>query len=186
MSAAPATLVVLAHPTLSAASRVNAAMGEAVRDLPGVTLHDLYATYPDGRVDVEREQALLRAHQRIVLQFPFYWYSMTPLLKQWIDEVFLPGFAYASGGDALRGKALQAAVSVGGGLDDYGPGREVPYTVEELLRPLELTAQYTGMRYLEPVLLYGAEGRLGDGEIAEHAARYRALLSAPAEEPVAA
>jgi glutathione-regulated potassium-efflux system ancillary protein KefG len=67
---APRTLIVLAHPNLSG-SRANAAMIEAVEDLDNVTVHDLYAAYPDFRIDAAREQQLIREHDRVVLQFPF-------------------------------------------------------------------------------------------------------------------
>ncbi|MEU3281800.1 NAD(P)H-dependent oxidoreductase [Streptomyces antibioticus] len=34
-----------------------------------------------------REPAPLHVHSTVVLQFPFYWYSTPPLLKQWLDQV---------------------------------------------------------------------------------------------------
>ncbi|MGG3885590.1 NAD(P)H-dependent oxidoreductase [Brevibacillus panacihumi] len=42
--------------------------------------------------------------ERTVLQFPFYWYSAPPLLKNWFDEAWTYGWAYGPGGVALRGK----------------------------------------------------------------------------------
>jgi len=54
-----------------------------------VTIHPLYEAYPDWSIDVTREHELLLAHDRIVLQFPFYWYSSPPLLKKWLDFVLL-------------------------------------------------------------------------------------------------
>jgi putative NADPH-quinone reductase len=52
-----------------------------------VTIHQLYAAYPDFRIDVKREQELLSLHDRMILQFPLYWYSTPALLKQWFDVV---------------------------------------------------------------------------------------------------
>ncbi|MDR6508371.1 NAD(P)H-dependent oxidoreductase [Arthrobacter oryzae] len=43
-------LFVVAHPDLSQ-SKANAALVDAVRDLPHVTVHDLYATYPDFQIE---------------------------------------------------------------------------------------------------------------------------------------
>ncbi|GAL26611.1 NAD(P)H oxidoreductase YRKL [Vibrio variabilis] len=40
----------------------------------------------------------------IVLQFPFYWYSMPALLKKWMDDVFSFNFAYGPEGDKLKVK----------------------------------------------------------------------------------
>ncbi|MGW7695528.1 NAD(P)H-dependent oxidoreductase [Streptomyces asiaticus] len=172
------TLLVLAHPDL-AASRVNAALAEAARPVENVTLHDLYAVYPDLRIDVEREQRLLLEHDRIVLQFPFYWYSAPPLLKKWLDEVFLRGFAYGSGGTSLRGKSLLVATSTGSTEEQYRPGGAHPYSVVELLRPFDATANITGMTYEEPLIVHGTHG-LGDAQLAAYQDRYRELLASGA------
>lgn len=180
------TLVVLAHPGL-AASRVNAALAEAARPVDGVTLHDLYATYPDVRIDVEREQRLLLEHDRIVLQFPFYWYSAPPLLKKWLDEVFLYGFAYGSNGTSLRGKALLVATTAGAAEEMYRPGGFNRFTVSELLKPFDATANITGMRYEEPFVIHGTHA-VDDAALAAYQERYRALLASgvPRERDLAA
>ncbi|MFD0683933.1 NAD(P)H-dependent oxidoreductase [Actinomadura fibrosa] len=177
------TLVVLAHPDL-ATSRVNAALADGVRDLPDVTVHDLYAAHPDLRIDVPGEQRLLDAHDRVVLQFPFYWYSVPPLLKKWLDEVFERGWAYGPGGAALRGKRLQLATAVGGREELYRPEGLNRFAVRDLLRPFDATAHLTGMRYEEPFIVHGASS-LADEELEREVRRYRELLlDAPV--PVAA
>ncbi|MGW2628807.1 NAD(P)H-dependent oxidoreductase [Streptomyces chattanoogensis] len=168
------TLIVLAHPDL-AASRTNAALTDAVRTEPGVTVHDLYAAYPDFRIDVAREQRLLLAHDRIVLQFPFYWYSAPPLLKAWLDEVLAYDFAYGSQGSALHGKVLRVATTAGGGEDLYRPGGLNRFPVRDLLLPFDATAHLAGMHYAEPFVVHGVRV-LSDDELAEAAARYRALV----------
>ena len=96
----------------------------------------LYDLYPDGRIDVVAEQAALTAVDRIVLQFPMYWYSSPALLKQWQDDVLTYGWAYGSTGRALAGKELLVAVSTG--ADSYGRGDS--YSVNELLLPFQATA----------------------------------------------
>ncbi|MFE5157815.1 NAD(P)H-dependent oxidoreductase [Streptomyces sp. NPDC056697] len=171
----PRTLLVLAHPNL-AASRINAALAEAARPVDGVTFHDLYAAYPDLRIDVEREQRLLLEHDRIVLQFPFYWYSVPPLLKKWQDEVFLRGFAYGTGGTSLRGKSLLLATSTGAAEEQYRPDGFHRFPVVELLKPFDATAHITGMRYEEPLIVHGSHA-LDDAQLAEHQDRYRELLA---------
>ncbi|MFD4998173.1 NAD(P)H-dependent oxidoreductase [Streptomyces buecherae] len=174
MASEPRTLVVLAHPQL-ATSRVNTALVDAARSVAGVTVHDLYATYPDGRIDIAREQGLLRAHDRIVLQFPFYWYAATPLLKQWLDEVFVYGFAYGTDGSALHGKTLRVATTVGGPSDAYGPGGAHRFSVSDLLRPFDVTAGVAGMRYEEPFVAYGTR-RMDESGLTAQQDAYRALL----------
>ncbi|MHC5048843.1 MAG: NAD(P)H-dependent oxidoreductase, partial [Planctomycetota bacterium] len=96
-------LVLFAHPAFEK-SRVNRRLVGAIEQLEGVTVNDLYESYPDFDVDVEREQELLVAHEVLVLQHPLYWYSAPALLKEWIDLVLEHGWAYGAGGDALLGK----------------------------------------------------------------------------------
>lgn len=167
-------LVVLAHPDL-AASRVNRAMVEAVRDLPGVTVHDLYAAYPDGRIDVAREQALAQAHDVIVFQHPVYWYSAPALLKEWQDRVLAYGWAYGSGGDALVGKTFFSAVSTGGPREAYQAGGHNNFALGELLRPFQQMANFVRMTFVPPFVFNGAL-TADDDAIAQHARLWRAHL----------
>jgi hypothetical protein len=60
-------LILFAHPALEK-SRVNRHLVRAVRDLPGVTVHDLYEAYPEHDIDVAREQELLVEHDVVVFQ----------------------------------------------------------------------------------------------------------------------
>jgi glutathione-regulated potassium-efflux system ancillary protein KefG len=178
------TLVILAHPDLSR-SRINAALAEAAREVEDVTVHDLYAVYPDFAIDVAREQQLLLEHDRIVLQFPFYWYSVPPLLKKWLDDVLEHGWAYGTDGTQLHGKTLQITTSTGGSVDGYRPGGLHRFPVREFLLPLDATAHLTGMRFAEPFLVQGVRS-VDDAALAEYARRYQELLSAPVELPAAA
>ncbi|WP_067450774.1 NAD(P)H-dependent oxidoreductase [Actinomadura macra] len=177
------TLVVLAHPDLDA-SRVNAALATGIRDLPDVTVHDLYAAYADFRIDVPYEQRLLTEHDRVILQFPFYWYSVPPLLKKWLDEVFERGWAYGSGGDALHGKRLRLATTVGGGEKLYQPAGLNRFPVTDLLLPWDATANLTGMSYEPPFIVHGASS-ITDEELAEQVRLYRRLLTAASLRPAA-
>ena len=87
-------LILFAHPR-SSASVVQRAMLRAIDGLDGVTLADLYAEYPDFDIDVAREQDRLLAHDLIVLQHPFYWYSSPAIIKEWQDLVLENGWALA-------------------------------------------------------------------------------------------
>ncbi len=168
-------LVLFAHPALSR-SRVHRALLGAAGGLTSVTVQDLYEEYPDFDVDVAREQALLAAHDTVVLQHPLYWYSVPPLLKQWVDLALTHGWAYGSGGTALRGKALACAVSAGGGAAGYRGDGLHGRTVAEFLAPIEATARLCGMRYLEPFVVHGTHA-MEAPEIAAAADAYRAFLS---------
>ncbi len=169
-------LVLVAHPDL-AASRVNRAMLARIADLSGVTVVPLYDAYPDFRIDVRREQAACVAHDVIVLQHPLFWYSSPSLLKEWIDRVLVRGWAYGTGGDALRGKSMLSAVSSNAEEAAYCAVGRNRHTLEDLLAPFRQTAWHCGMDYLTPFAFYGA--RLADAAaIGAHATRYRAKLRA--------
>ena len=105
---------------------------------------------------MEREQADLLAHDRIVFQFPFYWYSVPPLFKKWMDDVLKFNFAYGTKGDKLAGKDMQLIVSVGGPAEAYKPGGYNNFSIPELLKPLQQTANLTRMQFLPPLWMHGA------------------------------
>jgi glutathione-regulated potassium-efflux system ancillary protein KefG len=171
----PRLLVLLCHPNLGR-SRVNRAMREAIADLDGVTVHDLYEAYPDSHVDdVPFEQELLLAHHTVVLQHPFYWYSMPPLLKGWMDLVLTWGWAYGRGGTKLRGKRMVNALTTGGAERAYGPEGFNRFTLRQFLAPVEQTAVLCGMVYLPPFAVHGTH-RLDAASIERAALEYRASV----------
>lgn len=144
------------HPNLND-SRVNSTWKKQLEESGRVTTsRDMYSEYSDFTIDVEKEQKLLMEHDRIIFQFPLYWYSMPPLLKKWLDDVLTYGFAYGSTGDKLKGKDMQVIVSVGG-KQKYYNGFDIFCTVPDLLRPFQLTANLTRMNYLIPEWMYEAD-----------------------------
>ena len=173
--AAPARVLVLfAHPAFHR-SRVQRALADAVRDLAGVTFHDLYERYYDFHLDVGHEQRLLTAHDLIVFQHPLYWYSSPALLKEWLDLVLEYGFAYGEKGTALHGKRLLSVLSAGGPQDAYTKEGYNRFTLGELLTPFEQTARLCGMEYLPPFVVHNSRA-LDDEEIGRHAREYRRRL----------
>lgn len=167
-------LILFAHPALEK-SRVNRALGDAVSQLPGVTFRDLYEIYPDLDIRVDEEKALLASHEVIVLQHPFYWYSSPAVLKEYQDLVLEHGWAYGTGGTALRGKRMLQVITTGGSESAYRPGGLNEYPVRDLLRPFERTAALCGMTYLPPFIAYGAL-RMDSADIEAHADQYRRVV----------
>jgi glutathione-regulated potassium-efflux system ancillary protein KefG len=170
-------LVLLAHPVLER-SRVNRRLAEAAAGLEGVTVHDLYETYPTLSIDARREQALLLRHQAVVLQHPFYWYSSPALLKEWQDIVLEHGWAYGKGGNNLAGKVLVSAITTGGPAMAYRKDGYNRFTLKELLAPFDQTAHLCGMKYLAPFALHGSLRFETPEEVVPHTTRYVRLLSA--------
>jgi glutathione-regulated potassium-efflux system ancillary protein KefG len=147
------TLLVFTHPALER-TRINWAMAEAAREVDGVTFHDLYEHYPDFAVDVPSEQARLVEHDLIVLQFPLYWYTAPALLKEWLDLVWLQGFAYGDGGGRLVGKTLACAISTGARSQVFHASGDDQLPMREFLRPFQQIAEVCGMRWAPPFAIH--------------------------------
>lgn len=163
-------MVIVAHPNLKK-SRANLAFTHELACHTGIYFRDLYQTYPDWQIDVEKEQQLLLKYDRIVFQFPFYWYSCPPLLKKWFDEVFTYGWAFGPGGDYLKGKAFIVATTTGGSLNGYRAGGDNWFTVDELLRPIQSTITRCNGLFLPAFVTYNAD-RGTDAYLSQEAQRY--------------
>ncbi|MEM6505730.1 MAG: NAD(P)H-dependent oxidoreductase [Planctomycetota bacterium] len=165
------------HPDLNQ-SRVNRLWKQQLEASNKIhTSRELYTDYPDFKIDVEREQHLLLDHDRIIFQFPFYWYSCPPLLKKWLDDVLTYQFAYGSKGDKLKGKDLQLILSVGG-QEKYYSGFNIYATIYDLLRPFQLTANLCQMNYMLPVWMYQADSVTED-VIRQHGEQWAAMIDDP-------
>jgi len=170
-------LIQFAHPVLER-SRVNRHLIEAVRDLPNVTINDLYELYPDLAIDVAREQKLLDDHDAIVFQHPFYWYSCPAILKEWQDLVLEHGWAYGAGGDHLRGKLTLNAITAGGPKSAYQRDGYNRFTARELLSPWDQTAHLCGMKYLGPFIVHGTLKVATHADVHVASEAYRKLIEA--------
>ena len=171
------TLVLVFHSDITN-SRINRRLVEEMEKQSNVTVHRVYEAYPNEQIDVAAEQRLLEQHDRIVLQFPFYWYSTPPLLKKWEDEVLTYGWAFGSKGDKLHGKELLIAVSTGAAKENYSSDGNFKYTMPELLRPLQATSNLIGTRYLTPYVLYGVN-QMSDKQSEQSAKDYVAYALNP-------
>lgn len=152
-------------------------MRAAIAGLDGVTVHDLYAAYPDFAVNVRAEQQLLLDHDIIVLQHPFYWYSSPALLKEWQDLVLENGWAYGPGGTRLAGKFMLSALSTGGSPEAYDHAGRNRYEIHELLAPFNQTAYLCSMAYLQPFVIHAGR-RMAPEALSAEAERFRDLVIA--------
>ena len=85
-------IIILAHPSLQQ-SQTNKKLLQAINNDKNIVIHDLYALYPDEKIDIAKEQQLIQQFDVIVFQFPLYWFSAPPLLHKWQDEVITSKFA---------------------------------------------------------------------------------------------
>nr|WP_271753212.1 NAD(P)H-dependent oxidoreductase [Cohnella sp. JJ-181] len=141
------TLVIVTHPNIEA-SVWNKAWVNELKKHDEVTIHELYQEYPNENIDVHREQQLVLAHDRIIFQYPLYWYSAPPLLKKWFDAVLLYNWAYGPEGTKTTGKEIGVAFSYGAPEDAYQPTGSNRFTLEEILVPFQALANYISAVYL--------------------------------------
>ena len=163
-------LILFAHPALRK-SRINRRLLLAAESVAGITVRDLYGEYPDFMIDVQREHELQEAHEVILYQHPFYWYSCPAILKEWQDLVLEHGFAYGEKGRALEGKWQASVLSTGGPDEAYRVEGHNRFTFRQLLAPCEQTARLCRMVWLPPFLVQGSVS-LDDAGLYRRAADY--------------
>lgn len=163
-------LVIVAHPNIEESIMNQTWIGE-LKKHSEITVHELYKEYPDEKIDIEREQMLCEEHERIVWQFPFYWYSSPPLLKKWQDEVLTHGWAYGSEGNKLHNKELILAVSTGSAKERYQAGGRNQYSMSELLKPFQATSNLIGTKFL-PAFIFNGTYTASEEQIKESAKAY--------------
>ena len=170
------TLILFAHPNFNK-SRINKALLEFIPELDNVTFRNLYDVYQSDikNINIKDEQSLLLSHERIIFHFPFYWYSTPAMLKEWLDTVLEHGFAYGSNGNELSGKEFKVVTSTGGSITAYQHSGQNNFTIDELLRPLELTCNLTHMVYTTPFITYGALS-ITEDELRQKAKEYKEML----------
>jgi len=148
-------MVIVAHPNLKK-SRANQSLALELKKHTDIYVRDLYQEYPNWEIDVEKEQRLLLEYDRIVFQFPFYWYSCPPLLKKWFDDVLTYGWAFGPGGENLKGKEFMVATTTGGTENEYRSGARNWFTISEYLKPIQATITRCNGTFLPAFVTYNA------------------------------
>ncbi|QBO36188.1 flavodoxin family protein [Periweissella cryptocerci] len=142
------TLVIVAHPDFEH-SATQQFLYHGLPSGEDVTRHHLDKL---SELDVTVEQQLLREHDRIIFQFPLYWYSTPTSLRNWQDQVLTQGFAFGAGA-VLNGKEFGIVVSFSDALREYQAGGQEQYTISEILRPLQAMAHKLGWQYRTPLMI---------------------------------
>lgn len=133
------TLIINAHPTPDY-SHTQSFFKEVMTSLENVTYIELTKKMP------KLEELI--GYQRIIFQFPVYWYSSPAILKQWIDNTFL------SDDNRLSGVELGIVAIFGVSQAHYQAGGKESYTPSEMLRPFEMLANHLNMNYLSPLSVF--------------------------------
>lgn len=153
------TLVVVGHPDL-AASHINKAWVDALKphqneDLKIHILSDVVKS--DGTFDIVAEQELLSSYDRIVLQYPLYWYMVPAIMKKWMDTVWAEGWCYGAGGDKMEGKQLDLVTSCGAPAFCFDPNTPGGVALDHYTDWLRGTAGFVRGKAGGVHALFGAE-----------------------------
>ncbi|APU71734.1 NADPH-quinone reductase (modulator of drug activity B) [Companilactobacillus crustorum] len=137
------TLVVVSHPKINDSQTQQFLLQGA--KLQDVTWHHVEELK---EIDVEKEQALLMENDRIIFQFPLYWYAAPAGLKDWEDQVLTRNFVYGDGDDNLSDKEFGIVVSTGMPLKEFQRGGSENVTIDEIMAPYFAIAQRGKMKIL--------------------------------------
>ena len=143
-------LVIYSH-AYPETSKAGNAILEVFQATPSFEVRNLDALYPDlGKIDVVAEQQALLEADVIIFQHPIFWFGVPAALKRWMEVVLQHGFAYGTDGDKLHGKKFIHSFTAASGADTYAGelGRAVR-------APIEASALYCGMAYVQAFPLYG-------------------------------
>jgi len=160
-------LVLLAHPDMEH-SNANKAMAEAISGIEGVKVVNIAKTGLDANDYIQD----VKDASVIVYQFPMWWGAAPAILKEWQDKVLI-GFMENPG---LKGKKHMVAVTTGSPAFAYRSGGYDLFTIDEMLRPYQVSSVVCGMTWLSPFALHGAMGEGSEKNIEEGAKQYRALI----------
>lgn len=167
-------VVIHAHP-YPRRSRACAALVQAIRALPELEVRTIYDLYPDLDLDAAKEQKALENARLVVWLHPLYWYSVPALMKLWMERVLAKGWAYGDGGTALHGKECLWVTTSGGDEHAFSPAGRHRLPFAGFAAPVEQTARYCGMGWLEPFAVHGTH-MLSDEELRAKAQALRARI----------
>ena len=146
-------VILLAHPNIKG-SQANKALIDAVSDIEGVAVFNLYELSEDIAFNVDEWSKIISDASAVIYQFPFYWMSAPSLLKKWQDEVMI-------------------VTTTGSEYDAYRSGGRNRFTTDELLRPYQGSAIHSGMAWQTPIVVYGMGTADAGKNIAEGANSYK-------------
>lgn len=136
------TLILVAHPK-EQDSLTQAFLKQALtfgnQDIKRRVLSDGQV---DGFLPQDEMQDVLQA-ERIIFQFPLYWYSAPASLHQWLADCLITPYK-----EKMSAKELGLVVSTGRPESEFALGKKQGYSLSELLRPFAAIADNLGMRML--------------------------------------
>ncbi|MGY5338919.1 NAD(P)H-dependent oxidoreductase [Levilactobacillus spicheri] len=173
------TLVLVAHPHLE--DSTSQQFFKASLPATGVTWEHLDA---QPAFDIAAEQDQLRQADRIIFQFPLYWYAVPASLKAWEDTVLTRTFVYGDHRYPLAGKELGIVVTTGMPAKAFQRGGVEGQTLDALLAPLAAVAHRARMTWL-PTLAVHQFGYLTEAQKLALVVDYQRYLTQPQPDTLA-
>ncbi|TPR14752.1 NAD(P)H-dependent oxidoreductase [Apilactobacillus timberlakei] len=143
------TLVIVSHPEYDN-SMTESFLQQCQNDIDEVDWLVLDHLTNNYEFDIDKEQNRLIKYDRILLQFPMYWYSSPALLKKYEDDIFTRSFTYANEDGKLKGKELGIITTLGEPLKNYTVGGSEGFSINEILKPYQALAFKSGMKFIKP------------------------------------
>lgn len=171
------TLVIITHPDMEH-SVISKRWKEELSKNSDITVRCICELYPDDNIDIEAEQKVLEAHDRIIFQFPLYWYSAPYLLKKYMDQVFTFGWAYGEGGDKMEGKEIGVAVSCGSPECAFAEGGVQCHSIEHYMGSYDGIAAFLRAKYIGFFAFYDTYNPEALKHLDENAVNYIKWLKA--------
>lgn len=180
------TILILGHPDYKASVANKAIVEEFGRITPDAEIVNLNALYPNGKIDVEKEQKRLTGCETLIFEFPIWWYSSPSLMHAYVEQVFTYGYAYGSKGHALKGMNFVLSFTTGGGEAAYKAEGDEGITTEQMLPPFTAMAKLCQMEFKGAAVSYGMslinpdDDKVRSAIIAKaqaHAARLAAIVN---------
>lgn len=148
------TLVLVAHPDVDQSTSQQFLLASGQYWTPASYV-DLYKEWQDqGAFDVLANRRRLLDYDRIIFQFPLYWYQAPWILKLWIDQVFDSQGDYQAFKEALKGRQLGLVILAGVKASHYQAGGREGRTLSEMLAPYEMLARHFQLDYLPPFAVH--------------------------------
>lgn len=144
------TLVIVSHPKISESATQNFLKASFINDAQ-LMWHEITEN-----IDVDQERQLLLKYDRIVFQFPLYWYTAPTALRKWFDEVLDGDFVF-NGRTPLKNKEFGLVISTGISRQQFQAGGQENVSISEMLKPFEMSAKKLQMEYIRPLMIYQFE-----------------------------
>ncbi len=140
------TMVVISHPTVHSSSAQQFFLA-TLKGEEAVTVRHLDEVWSEKKphfIRAAEEKALVESEaERLILQFPMYWYQAPSVMKEWIDTVMSKNAPFAK-----QIKEFGIVVTLGVKEEAFRAGGKEQFTISELLRPFQALANAMGWTYL--------------------------------------